>query len=623
MTTFFRNPCLLLRMTPTPANDDDVVRDAFVRWASVQTAAPPHPEVLIEDVQIGHDYAGLLDAEIEGRRVVWKSVSATARARVTAATIAVGDVDAWSIDAASLRQRSDHIAVCYTCDGQKKLRCEACGGAGKTRCGACNGQRKAYGYASNGAYRLLNCTQCRGKGDVDCTQCRRGIAVCATCAGEGRLQSWMEVEAWQRSVSKSHPETAAQQFAWGERPANDLLARDAELLNDVERPHALSREDAASIPEEWLAILRPKVTAEERVARERLRIVRIPTRVVHYRLGSVDDCVTFNGLRLLDPNPAAQSAFDRRAARLRILRRVLIAIAIVIAVASLARDAFFRSTPTLLSLLSCFIAFAAIYRAAMDWTAARLHTRRLLIVAVSSLLAAILFAIAALPRIAHAQQLMAAGDLAGAESELLALHDHASPAMWADLNVVRIRQATAIDAARSALAQIPRAFPQYSLAVDAVDQRILKTARDDAKERRWSDASNVLALLSDRARRRPETAAVAASVCVPAASEKAGRADWSGTADAILMARRLGVAATALEPLDGAIRSAAITAGEKAQHANDARERLRQRLGAENAFVSWERATENWGTPPLIALRTAMARDVAAVERAERRHQTR
>jgi hypothetical protein len=36
--------------------------------------------------------------------------------------------------------------------------------------------------------------------------------------------------------------------------------------------------------------------------------------------------------------------------------------------------------------------------------------------------------------------------------------------------------------------------------------------------------------------------------------------------------------------------------------------------------VAWERATENWGTPPLIALRAAMARDVAALERNERRH---
>src|SRR3954447_5441281 len=235
----------------------------------------------------------MLDTEIDGRRVVWKAVPAAARARVTAAALAIGDVDAWSIDPAVLRQRSDHIAVCSTCAGEKKLRCSACTG-GKTRCAACNGQRKAYGYASNGAYRLLNCTACRGKGEIDCAHCRRGVAVCTTCAGEGRLQRWMEVESWQRSISKSHPDTIARQFAWGDRPANEALARDGELLHDVSRPRALAREDAASIPDEWLAVLRPAVTAEERVSRERLRIVRIPTRVVHYRLGSIGDAVTFH-----------------------------------------------------------------------------------------------------------------------------------------------------------------------------------------------------------------------------------------------------------------------------------------------------------------------------------------
>ena len=607
-------------MTP-PANDDEAVRDAFVRWASLQAAAPPHAEALIENVEIAHEYAGLLDTEIDGRRVVWKSVSAAARARVTVPGIAIGDVDPWTIDPVALRQGSDHIAVCSTCGGEKKLRCTACSGGGKTRCGACNGQRKAYGYASNGAYRLLNCTACRGKGEIECAHCRRGVAVCTTCAGEGRLQCWMEVEKWQRSVSKSYPETVARQFAWEERPANEALAGDAELLNDVSRPHALTRVDAASIPEQWLAVLRPEVTAEERVSGERLRIVRVPKRVVHYRLGSAVDSVTFHGRRLRDPDPAAQTAFDRRAARLRKLRIVLGAIAIVIVVASLARDSFFRSVPTLVSLLACLGALVAIDRAAADWTAARIHTRALLIGAATSLIVAIAFAIAALPRAAHAQQLIAAGDVASAESELVALHDEASPARWADLNVARIRQSRGIDAARAALAQIPRTLPQYAVAARAVDERILETAREDAKQRQWSDATAALALLSRDARNRPEAAAVAESVCIPSASADVDRGDWSSAADAIVTARRMGVRAAALEPLDATIRSAAISADEKARHASDAKQRLRQRLTAESAFVSWERATENWGTPPLIALRVAMARDVAAVERGERRHQ--
>jgi hypothetical protein len=601
------------------ADDDHAVRDAFVRWVSFQTAAPRDAESLIEHVEISHDYAGLLDTDVIGRRVVWKSVPAAARARVTAPSMAIDDVDPWSIEPTSLRQRSDHVAICDTCAGEKKVRCITCSG-GKTSCSACGGQRKAYGYASNGAYRLLKCTACRGKGEVDCAHCRRGIAICSTCAGEGRVQRWMETESWRRSVSKTHPHHLALQFAWGESPTGADIARDAELLAEVDWPHRLTPDDIAGTPEEWLEALRPELTSEERVARQRLRIARISMYRVHYRLGSNEDHVTFNGLRLLDPDRTARTAFDRRAAVLRALRRVLITVAIVIALASLARDAFFRSILTFLSLLACGIALLAIHAAAADWTAARLHTRIRVIVAASSLVVAILFAIAALPRAAHVQQRIAAGNLDGAESELLALHNHASPLIWADLRLARIRQATEIDAARNALTQIPRTLPQYALATKAVDQLILSTARDQARKQRWSDAFGTLALLSDGARGRPESIAVAESVCMPSARERVDRADWAGAANAILAARRIGVAPAVLEPLDDAIRNAATNTAAKAQSAHDPRKRLQQRLAAEETFVSWEHATDLWGTPPLIALRTAMARDVASLERGERRH---
>jgi hypothetical protein len=573
--------------------------------------------MLIEHVEISHDYTGLLDTEINGRRVVWKSVPGAARARVTATVIAIEDVDAWSIEPASLRQRSDHMALCHTCAGEKKIRCVACGGAGKTRCGACNGQRKMYGYASNGAHRLLNCAVC--KGEIDCMQCRRGIATCATCAGEGRVQRWMEVESWQRSTSKTYPQIVALRFAWEESPASDAVARDAELVTEVDWPRQLTQDDLTDTPEEWLAVLLPEVTSQERIARQRLRIARIPTHHVHYRLGSNEDHVTFSGLRLLDPDPTARNAFDRRAARLRALRMLLAAIAIVIVLTSLMRDAFFRSIPTLFSLLACGAALVAIYVAVADLTSTRMHSRTWLIVGFSSLVVAIVFAIAALPRIAHAQQLIAAGNLDDAESELRVLHNP-SASIRADLQLARVRQATEIGTARSALAQIPGTLPQHALAINAVDQLILSTARDEARQHRWSDASSALALLSDGARGRPDSVALAESVCVPSAWEKVDRTDWAGAANAILAARRIGVAPAALEPLDGAIRNSAINTAAKAQSADDPRERLRQRLAAEDTFVSWERATENWGTPPLIALRSEMARDVAAVERGERRH---
>jgi hypothetical protein len=56
----------------------------------------------------------------------------------------------------------------------------------------------------------------------------------------------------------------------------------------------------------------------------------------------------------------------------------------------------------------------------------------------------------------------------------------------------------------------------------------------------------------------------------------------------------------------------------EAKREDDTSRRLRLRLTAEETLVSWETATGAWGTPSLIALRTAMARDVAALERRRR-----
>lgn len=106
-------------MVSTLANHDEAIRDAFVRWVSGQTTAPRAPASLIEHVELAHDYAGLLDTEVEGRRVVWKWLPAAARTRPTTAAIAQADVDCWTMEPDSLRQRSVHIAVCHGCAGEK------------------------------------------------------------------------------------------------------------------------------------------------------------------------------------------------------------------------------------------------------------------------------------------------------------------------------------------------------------------------------------------------------------------------------------------------------------------------------------------------------------------------
>ncbi len=606
-------------MIPTSVSDDQSVRDAFAQWASLQAGAPRDSAKLIEHVDVSHDHLGLFDTEVHGRRFVWKSVPVSARSRATTPAVAIETLEPWSIEAVPLREQTIHIAACTTCAGEKKVRCHTCGGTGKTICPACNGQRKMYGYSANGAYRLLNCTTCHGKGQLDCIACRRGIAVCAECAGEGRVQRWVEIETWNRSVSTVHPRTIGLQFAWRENPATEVITRDAEFLADVERPYPLTSSDLGDVPAQWLDILKSELMPGERVARQLLRVARVPTYSVDYRLGADEDRISFVGLRLVGPQSGAGSVFARRAVRLRSLRWLLIAVGIVITLVSLSRGVFFWSVSTFLSLFASGGALVAIYVAAADWTAARLQTRRWLIVAASCLVGAIVFALASLPRVGHAERLIVVAHLEDADAELHALGDEAAPSTWADLRLAQIREATNIEAARGTLAKIPRELPQYVTATNAVDALILQTARNHARMRRWSSASDALALLSQNARGRPEIVAIATTVHVPLARQRIEAADWPGAASVIVAARRFGVAPLALEPLTAAIRTAGIDRAAEAKRESDAGKRLRLRLAAEETLVSWERSTETWGTPFLIALRTSMAHDIALLEHRERR----
>lgn len=598
---------------------NDAVRAAFVAWASRRRGAPRDTASLVYEVTVSHDHVGLLATEIQGRRVVWKDISASSRTRVTVPSLTPETIDPWSVDPASLRERSEHIAICDACNGEKKVHCSVCGGIGKQICGTCGGQRKMYGYAANGSRRLLNCNICRGKGELDCDHCRRGIATCGTCGGEGRLQRWIQLEWWRRSVTATQPQVIARQCRWPENPANEGITRDADLVADVDRPHRLTSADLGNLPARWLELLAPPLQPGERIARQRLRIARLDAFTVRYRLGDDEDRVTFTGRQLAPPAAAVPDAFARRASNLRSLRMLLLTTAVVVAVISLARGTFYWSLPTMLSLVVFGGALGAAYATAAEWTAARRRVRHWLLASVAAFLVASALAVAALPRVSHAQRLIAAGSLDRAESELRALVDRAPAHVWADLRVARVAGASDIDQARTVLEQIPREMPQYAVASVAFDALVLRLVDRNVRAHLLAPAAKTLALLSESSRGKPEAIAAAASVYIPLARRSITNREWSDAADAIASARRFGVAAQELEPLTDPIRDAADALMRTAARETGAENRLHRRLEAEAVLVSWERAAGHWGTPALIALRSAAARDLAAAEKAARR----
>jgi hypothetical protein len=595
-------------------------REAFARWAALQAGAPADPASLVEGVETADESAGLLVTELEGRRPVWRTVPAPSHARVT--PVSVSRVDAWSDDPRELRVRSDHIATCDVCHGEKKVRCGECSGSGRMVCTFCRGAGKHYGYASNGSRRLLNCAPCRGRGNVECGQCRRGLTVCTACAGEGRLQRWVEIETWRRSEETVHPAPLVQQLAWRADVADEVLAHDGQVLVNAEQRRQLTSADLDAQAVRWLEILSPKLQPGERVTHQRLRIVLVPATTVRYRLGNSEDRLLFAGRTLQPPAADTVTEFTRRTGVLQTMRNLLMVAAALIAMFLFAAAPFGRSLLNLLSFAGFVATFVSLYGFASDWTAARRRLRSWLITAACTFLLAIAFAALARPHAGHAAKLIAAHKLDAAESELQALGNNAPPPLWYDLRLARVREASDVAAARALADQIPQPEPQHAEAMRAVDQLILASVARDAGAQRWQEGAETLALLSEASGGSSTSAAAAKSVCLPLAQQLLGRFEWANAAKAIVTARHAGVGSADLAPLADTIHRAAMDALSAAADESNAQRRLSKRLKAEQILLAWETAAGTSGTPALIALRAAMARDVAAAERSTRHGRT-
>ncbi|HUR81627.1 MAG TPA: hypothetical protein VM733_12735 [Thermoanaerobaculia bacterium] len=500
------------------------VRRAFEHWARSRPGCTRRPADAIENIAFADEYVALISTHFEGRRAAWRVTPTSARARPPAPNLAAKS-DPWIVDEHLLRQQSDHVDICDGCGGEGKSACAACNGYGKIVCGACRGERKVYGYAANGARRLLNCQHCRGKGEIDCAHCRRGIAVCARCGGERRVQRWLEIERWSRSDVREHPPAIARRLRWTGTVSNSDVERDGILATDVERARAIAHADAPTLPRQWLDLL-PAAHEGERVERQRLRIVRIPRVIVTYTVGRTRADAEFAGRALHPPPPEAYDAFRARATHLRGLALLLAIVFVIATVITFARGFFYWSSWSVIAMAALFTALVS------AWLAAA-YARRWLYGALAGLLLSGIFTWVALPSPAHAARSIAAGNLDAAQRELEALGEKDHQPLWADLHLARIRGLTDPAAAQHELEAISKDLPQYEAAL-----------------------ARYLALAYARA------------------AEATSRANALTTA----------------------------------------RERLDARIAAERAWMDWELASGRTNTPELIALRTAMTADVAALE---------
>lgn len=594
------------------------VRGAFVQWASTQLSPPRDPQSLITSIDSTHDHAGFLSTSIRGRRLTWKSVPANNRARITVPRGDVTNIDPWTTSNALLRTNSDHIDTCSSCHGAAKVQCNTCGGTGYLTCGVCKGQRKMYGYASNGSRRLLNCTHCRGKGALDCGNCRKGIASCSPCGGQGRVQRWLEIDEWERFVATSHPPALVHTLRWSDPPRADEIAHDADLVASISCSHRITETDAPAVNGEWLRVLARPLQAGERIVTQYLRIARVPTHTVRYRLGEKEGALGFVGKRLTPSSQPTEDAFRTRAGFLRTLLIVLLSIACTILLISLGRGGFYWSIATFISVASAIGALAALYYAAADWTATRRHTRQWLSYAGIGCIVAIVFAVAAQPRLNHIEELLAAGDVPRATAEIAA-YGEIPPAMRSAFDLARIRATADPRAAIEILEKMPRDSSQYAEGRAIIDTALMQSIETEIREQRFDAAADSLSLLSPRMIGRADTLSAVRRSIVPYAQQEIASTKYASGAQLIRKARDYGLPNAELTPLIMRIHEHAQKAIRAADRTSDAKQRLRERLAAEAMLVSADVAEDTWGSPELMQLRTKLAKDIVAVERIERR----
>jgi hypothetical protein len=594
---------------------------AFENWAGGLAFVPRPARQFITGVSADFENLALLTTEIEGRRAHWKETPYHGTARVHIQPMSAVTVELWSHDERSLREASDYVAVCDTCQGSGSYRCGQCSGSGSFICRNCGGTGKAYSHASNGSYRLMNCKICLKRGRVSCPHCHNGIATCATCGGGRRLQRWLELEKWHRVEGAAHPPATASALGWPNVPDDETVRMDSFPLGQAQAPRALAGRDLGNIPVESLQLVasaQPAPSGEERIIAQRLRVVAVPRLRIEYAAGRHRGAVDLYGRRLVAGPAGGLSYFARRSQFLRRTAIVLLSVFSSAALIYFARSPFYRNALGVLTFALLGGALGAAFKCLIEVTGAGRGVSRWATAAVATVLAAGLCGFLARPTIRGAETSIAAGDLGDAEVELRALSDDMrlpeTREAWANLRVARLKAASDLHSALAEVRQIPEELPQHARAVELADSLAAREVAAGLNRESISDALGAYRSASD-GWRESASGKQAAAKLMPAVAEAAmAKNDWSAAATAIAEGRSLSVAQEQLQVLTRKIRDEATTRARQAGTVAKATDRLRSRIEAERLWRAWERATGQANTAALLELRTSMASDLRRSE---------
>ena len=613
----------VLAVDPAVFADEAAVQatavDAFESWVSTLPRAPTRSADLVRSVAIQTRYVGRIATELEGRRVVECCEPASSREPLRVAPFLRQAIDPWN-PPPDLPRASGFVAACWSCNATGRVECASCHGTARLPCASCDGSGKYYGQAANGAHRILNCKGCRGKGQITCAACTRGKVVCATCKQAKKVMCWLEIRNDLRhDVQFAPDEPALQAFAWGQpgvRAGEEQLARDARIIDVVARPRQLTPSDLpAAVPADWRiqhgSKLQPRVESNERVRSQTFTFLATPSVSVTYALSGEQHVVVLEGLRMLAP-PATEP-FLRRARMLGRVKLALAALPIAAAITYVARGEYFTSGRAsgvvagvvVAALATAALAYAVLWKAtlgrrAKTWAAA-------VIVPVTL---AIVMAAFAEPRIARAQDLVAAGQLEDAIAELRAMDLPPGDDAWADLHLRRSLAATTCAEATARLRGIRPGLPQRVQAQARADELALADAQAAVSAHNPDVASTALACSGEAGRSTAAARAIRDQIADLQMRRCIENKDWACALERSGFVRE---PATARSEVLAAIRVDADAHVAAAARDQDVEKRVEKEQAALALWRGYLLDAESLVTPPrpVIELRAALVRDQA------------
>jgi hypothetical protein len=448
-----------------------------------------------------------------------------------------------------------------------------------------------------------------------------------------KLERWLEIDESSRHDVQVEPDGAlTKAFVWGVDGvvvAPEQITRDARVVAVFERAGAIEGDELPAEFADWhrdhWSRIQPQLQPGDRVHAQTLTLLEVPSTEVTYGLLDQQQTVSFEGLQMLAPPSAIDSLLTRRATILKRVQFAFAALPLAAVVAYLARGDYFsagRAAPFVGGVVTAALAVALFgYAAVWSSTLGRRAGRKWAIAALPSIAVGAICLVAAEPDIARARELIAAGKIESAKTELSALGrptDSDLAPLWADVSLADALSLKTCAGAVAVAEKIDQRFPQRGRALAHADSLAILSATTHLQANEPEAAATDLGCASAGARKKPDARSLTARIALARADRCIASRDWTCSLRNVNEARSSGATAEADARQASARTAIQAEFEETAQLATKEKE-LRRRVDHETrALALWTdylAATAGQAPSIVTTLERAKARDDQALAR--------